>query len=227
MQYVYCIQRCIMKKVASLLLLAAIAGGAAAQTKKLAITPALSANINHVLGTNTVQVLIPGVETIELELTQSTNNTFTIKTADYNFDGNKDFAFAGRDPLNPAAPSVYDIYLYNPQDKTFEAPENPGGACGQFSNVRLNAADKTLRSSCKSGSKMSVDIFKWVTPFSLELTKSTDNSAEAQGEAAEEKAEQKTEKADTKKEAREEHNELRKGKRDARKDAREEKDDDE
>lgn len=217
-----------MKKAfAFSLLLAAIAGGAAAQTKKLAITPGLNANINHVLGSKTVQVLIPGVETIELDITQNAASTFLIKTADYNFDGAKDFALAGRDPMNPAAPMVYDIYLYNPKEKTFEAPENPGGACGQFSNVRLNAADKTLRSSCKSGTKTSTDIFKWVTPFSLELTKSVDNSAEAQQDAAEEKADKKADKADTKKEAREEREEQRKDKRDARKDAKEEKDDDE
>lgn len=217
-----------MKRVFSLLLItAATAGSVDAQTKKLAITPTLSANINHAQGSNTVQVLIPGVEAIELDIAQSAGNTFVIKTADYNFDGCKDFALAGRDPLNPAAPLVYDIYLYNPQEKAFEAVENPGGACGQFSNVRLAAADKTLRSSCKSGNKTSVDIFKWVTPFSLELTKSTDNSTEAQGDAAEEKAEKKAEKADTRKEASDEREEQRKDKRDARKDAKQEKEDDE
>ncbi len=209
-----------MKKAfAFSLLLAAITGGVAAQTKKLIITTGVSANINHVLGSKTVQVLIPGVETIDLDISQNAANTFGIKTADYNFDGAKDFALAGRDPLNPAAPLVYDIYLYNPKEKTFEALENPGGACGQFSNVRLNAADKTLRSSCRSGTKTSTDIFKWVTPYSLELAKSTDNSAETQQEMAEEKADKKADKADTKKEAREE-------KADRRKEQKEQKDTD-
>src|ERR1043165_9800249 len=146
-----------------------------AQTKKLQITNGLTATIGHAQGSKTVQVLIPGVETIELDLSQPAGNTFLIKTADYNFDGYKDFAFTSKDAANPAGPTLYDLYIYNPQEKTFEAPENPGGACGQFSNIRLNAADKTLRSSCRSGSKTSVDVYKWVTPSSLELVKSIDN----------------------------------------------------
>jgi hypothetical protein len=161
---------------------------------------------------------MPGVEAIDLELTQPVENTFLIKTADYNFDGFKDFAFTSKDAANPAAPTVYDIYIYNPQEKTFEAPENPGGVCGQFGNIRLNAADKTLRSSCRSGNKTSVDIFRWVTANTLELTKSTDNSLEAQQDVAEEKAEQKAEKADQRKEVREEKADRRKEKKDERED---------
>lgn len=196
-----------------------------AQTKKLQIAPGLTANINHIQGSKTVQVLIPGVEAIDLDLTQSPANTFLIKTADYNFDGFKDFAFTSKDPANPTAPTVYDIFIYNPQDKTFEAPENPGGVCGVFANIRLNAGDKTLRSSCRSGNKVSTDIFRWVTPQSLELTKSVDNSMEAQQDMAEEKAEKKQEKADTRQEAKEDRADERQNKRDQRKDAKEEKDD--
>lgn len=204
-------------------LCAALCLHAAAQTKKYQITSGLTATVNHAEGSKVIQVLLPGVETIELDLSQTATNVFLIKTADYNFDGFKDFAFTSKDASNPTAPVVYDIYLYNSKEKTFEAPENPGGVCGQFSNIRLNAADKTLRSACKSGTKTSIDIFRWVTPFSLELTKSTDNSAEVQQEAAEEKAEKKAEKTDARKEARDEKAEKRK----ERKEEREEKDEDE
>ncbi len=200
------------------MLVLALSMSAMAQTKKLQITPGLAATISHAVGSKTVQVLIPGVEAIELDLTQNGSNAFLIKTADYNFDGAKDFAFTSKDAANPAAPTVYDIFLYNPQEKTFEAPENPGGVCGVFSNVRLNAADKTLRSSCKSGTKTSVDIFRWVTPFSLELTKSTDNSAEAQQEVAEDKADKKAEKTDSRKDARDEKADQRKVKKEERED---------
>lgn len=208
------------------ILLSATALSAAAQSKKLQITNGLTANINHAQGSKTVQVLIPGVEAIELDLTQPVTNTFMIKTADYNFDGYKDFAFTSKDASLPNAPTVYDIFLYNPQEKVFEAPENPGGACGQFSNIRLNAADKTLRSSCRSGTKTSTDIFRWVTPFSLELTKSTDNSMEAQQEIAEEKAEKKQERTEQRQDEKEERTEQRQNKREQRKEAREDKDDD-
>jgi hypothetical protein len=208
------------------ILFAGLALGASAQTKKLQITNGLAATISHAQGSKTVQLLIPGVEAIDLDLTQSPGNTFLIKTADYNFDGYKDFALTSKDASNPAAPTVYDIYIYNPQDKTFEAPENPGGVCGQFSNIRLNAGDKTLRSSCRTGNKTSLDIFRWVTPFSLELTKSTDNSQEAQQEASEEKAEKKQEKADARKEAKEDRAEERENKRDQRKTTRDDEDDD-
>jgi hypothetical protein len=196
-----------------------------AQTKKLQIATGLTATINHPQGGRTVQVLIPGVETIDLDLTQAPTNTFLIKTADYNFDGYKDFSFTSKDASNPGAPTVYDIFIYSPQDKTFEALENPGGACGQFSNVRLNAGDKTLRSACRTGNKTSMDIFRWATPLSLELTKSTDNSLEVQQEMAEEKADQKQEKADTRQEVKEDRAEQRQNRRDQRKDAKEERDD--
>jgi hypothetical protein len=206
---------------------AILAVNAFAQNKKLQIAPGLTATINHPLGSKTVQVLIPGVETIDLDLTQPPTNNFLIKTADYNFDGFKDFAFTSKDASNPSSPTVYDIFVYNPHDKTFEAPENPGGVCGQFANIRLNAGDKTLRSSCRTGNKTSMDIFRWVTPLSLELTKSTDNSLEVQQEMAEDKADQKQEKADTRQEVKEDRAEQRQNKRDQRKDAKAEKDDDE
>jgi hypothetical protein len=208
-------------------ILATFTLSASAQTKKLLVANGITATIRHTAGSKTVQVLMPGVEAIDLELSQSAANAFLIKTADYNFDGYKDFAFAGKDASVPDAPTVFDIFLYNPQDKAFEAPENPGGACGQFSNIRLNAADKTLRSSCRSGTRTSTDVFRWVTPFSLELTKSIDNSTEAQQEAAEEKMEKKQEKAGQREDEKEEKKEQRQNKREQRKNAREEKDDDE
>lgn len=206
-----------------LLLIALLCAAASlsAQTKKLTIATGLQATINHAEGSKTVQVLLPGVETIELDLTQPGATAFQIKAADYNFDGYKDFAFVG---LNVATGiQVYDIFLYHPADKSFEALEYTGGVCEALGNVRLNAGDKTLRSSCKANGKTSTDVFRWTTPFAIELTKSIDNSAEKQQETAEEKAEKKAEKADTRKEIREEKAEKRKD----RKEEREEKDDDE
>lgn len=215
-----------MKIIRILFFAAIVAAPAGAQTKKLQIAPGLNAAINHEPGSRMVQVLMPGVETIELDLTQSPNNTFLIKTADYNFDGYKDFAFTSKDASNPSAPAIYDIFLYSPQEKSFEALENPGGTCEYLSNVRLNAGDKTLRSSCRTGSKSSLDIFRWAGPNSLELVKSTDNSAEAQQEAAEEKAEKKQEQAESRKEVREEREEQRNDKREQRKQEREDRNED-
>lgn len=194
------------------ILLAGLCTGAAAQTKKLAVAPGVSANIVHEPGSAIVKVLIPGVEEIELELTQSASNTFLIKSADYNGDGFKDFAMTSKD-ATPGAPTLYDIYLYHPLEKTFEALELPEGVCQHFSNVRLNAADRTLRSSCRSGTKSSMDIFRWADAFTLVLTKSVDNSAEAQQEVAEEKADQKAEKAEQRKDVKDNRAEQRKAKR--------------
>jgi hypothetical protein len=59
-----------MKTILSLLAAALCINAGYAQTKKLAITPTLSATIQHAPGARTVQVLIPGVEVIELDLTQ-------------------------------------------------------------------------------------------------------------------------------------------------------------
>lgn len=206
-----------MKPLLALLLLC-LAQPAFAQTKKYLIKPGLQATVKHAEGSNTVQVLLPGVDVIELDLSQPAGRTFLIKTADYNFDGYKDFAFTSRDPADMMAPTVFDIYLYHPDEQSFEAPENPGGVCGQFSNIRLNAADKTLRASCRSGNKSSTDVFRWVTPFSLELVSSVDNSAEAQQERAEEKADKKADKQDARRDAREERNEKRQQKREDRDD---------
>ncbi len=189
---------------------------AAAQTKKLQIAPGLAATINHAQGSPGVQVLIPGVETIELDLGQPISAAYQIKAADYNFDGLKDFAFVAVNQTTGT--QTYDIFIYHPEDKSFEALESPGGICERFGNVRLSAGDKTLRSSCRAGVKSSMDIFKWTGRYALELVKSTDNSAEAQQEAAESKAEQKAEKADSRKDAREEKEEQRKDRKEAKED---------
>jgi len=185
-----------------------------AQTKKIQIAPGLSASIQHVPGSPGIQVLIPGVETIELDLSQPLAGSYVIKAADYNFDGQKDFAFVG---VNAAGGTqVYDIFLYHPADKSFEALDVPGGICERFGNVRLIPVDKTLRSSCRSGAKSSMDIFRWVSPYAMELVKSTDNSTDAQQEAAELKAEQKVEKQDVRKEVREDKLDRKKERRDQR-----------
>jgi hypothetical protein len=187
-----------------------------AQVKKYLIIPGVQASINHAAGSPTVQVLIPGVETIELDLSQPISATYQIKTADYNFDGQKDFAFVAVNQISGT--QIYDIFIYRPDDKSFEALELPGGVCERFGNVRLTAADKTLRSSCKSGTKSSTDIFKWGNAYALELIQSTDNSAEAQQEAAEMKSEQKTEKEETRKDVREEKTERKKERKEAKED---------
>lgn len=185
---------------------------AAAQTKKITIAPGVTANVVHEPGASVVKVLIPGVEEIELELTQPAANTFMIKTADYNGDGFKDFAFTSKDPI-PGSPVLYDIYLYHPMEKVFETLELPEAVCQHFSNVRVNAADKTLRSTCRAGTKSSMDIFRWADAYSLELVKSVDNSAEAQQEAAEEKADVKAAKAEKRKDMKEDRTEQRKAKK--------------
>ncbi len=188
-----------------------VACSASAQTKKLTITTGLQATINHAEGSKTVEVLIPGVETIDLDLTQPGNTAFQIKTADYNFDGYKDFALVG--PASATGVQVYDIFLYHPADKTFEALEWSGGVCEAPGNVRLNAADKTLKSSCKTAGKSSADIFKWVTPFTLELTKSIDNSADAQQDAADAKRDKKADKAEQQQDKREERKDKKAAKK--------------
>lgn len=86
-----------MRFITGILLLSATGAGFSAfsQTKKLIIATGLQASISHTEGSKTVQVLMPGVEAIELELSQPPGTNFQIRTADYNFDGYKDFAFVG------------------------------------------------------------------------------------------------------------------------------------
>ncbi len=192
-----------------------------AQSKKYTVTAGLSAQISHTQGKGTVEVAIPGVELMNLDLTQPSNGVFQIKTSDYNFDGYKDFAFVG---VNTATGTqVYDIYLYHPADGVFEALEIADGACDAFGNVRTNATDKTLRSSCKKGNKSSQDMYKWTSQFTLELISSTDNSTEALTDEIEDKAEKKADKAEQRKDKRDELKDKR-GDRKAQRD--EEKDDD-
>lgn len=193
-----------MKKILAFLAAALCMHTASAQTKKLAITPTLSATVQHAPGASTVQVLIPGVEVIELDLTQPGDAAFVIKTADYNLDGCKDFAFTSRDAAVPAAPLRYDIFLYHPEEKTFEALEVDGGVCESLTAVRVSAADKTLRVSCRAGTpKSSTDIYRWDSPYTLTLLKSIDNSADAAADLAEEKADAKAERSGQRQDARE------------------------
>lgn len=173
-----------------------------AQTKKVQITTGIAAQIKHTPGAAMVQVLIPGVEMIELDLSQPLSESYQIKTADYNFDGYKDFAFVAVNQATGMQP--YDIYLYRPEEKSFEVLEVPAGICERFSNVRINAADKSLRSSCKAGVKSSLDTYVWTAPFQLELRGSVDHSMEAQQDAAEEKADEKAEKDEQRANVREE-----------------------
>lgn len=191
-----------------------MAGSASAQTKKYQVFSGLTAIVAHTEGGSSVTVTMPGVDLITLDLTQPADNTFQIKTSDYNFDGYKDFAFMS---VNQASGmQVYDIFLYHPADKTFDLLEVPGGACEAFGNVKLSAGDKTLKSSCRSGAKSSQDIYKWtVDGFSLELVKTIDNSAEAQAEQAEEKADRKTEKAEQQLEKREQRKAAKEAKKES------------
>lgn len=194
--------------LALLLCFALLSSSASAQTKKLLITPSLSATIQHAPGTATVDVLIPGVETITLDLTQAGDAAFLIKTADYNGDGYKDFAFTSK--AEPAAPTRYDLFLYHPDEKTFEAIELPGdGVCESLTNVRTSAADKTFRVSCPGAGKTSTDIYRWETPYTLSLVKSTDNSADAAANRAAEKADAKADKDAARKDARDARNAAR------------------
>ena len=205
-----------MKPITILLLAVLSISAASAQTKKYQVATGISAQISHAPNTATVEVAMPGVELISLDLAQPVAPTYLIKTNDYNFDGYKDFALVA---VNQATGNqLYDIYLYHPADKTFETLEVPGGVCDRFGNVRISAGDKTLRSSCRAVSKSSMDIFKYTDPFSLELVKSTDNSRETLQEVAEEKAEKKADKSDVRKEKREELQDRKKEKKEERED---------
>jgi len=195
-----------------------------AQAKKYTVSEGISAQISHMQGNSTIDVVIPGVDKMSLDLQQPGTGIFQIKTTDYNFDGYKDFAFVGANAEGSI--QVYDIFLYNPTEGGFEALEVPDGACEFFGNVRLSPAEKTLRSSCRNGNKSSQDVFKWTTPFGLELVKSEDNSTDAAGEIAEEKADQKAEKAAQRKEKREEISEQRKDRKAQKEDKQQEKEED-
>lgn len=190
-----------LKTIVLLSVLSLPGAGAYAQAKKYTIAPGLIAEVAHIQGSIAVTVKIPGVEQIDVDISQPADGIYQIKTADYNFDGFKDFAFVGTN--GTTGMHVYDIFLYHPADRTFESLEVSDGACEVFGNVRTNPAEKTLRSSCKSGKKSSLDVYKWADAFTLQLVKSTDNSADAQADAAEEKATNKEEQADKRKEKRE------------------------
>lgn len=187
-----------------------------AQNKKIPVAPGLTASVNHTPGSPTVQVLIPGVETIELDLSQPMSETYQIKVLDFNFDGQKDFAFVGVNQATGSQP--YDIFLYHPAEKSFEALEVPGGICERFSNVRLNATEKTLRSSCKAGAKSSLDTYVWSGPFSLDLKGSVDHSLEAQEDAAEQAADVKAEKAEQRAATKEEREDKKKSNKESKDD---------
>jgi hypothetical protein len=196
-----------------ILLAAALIAGSStfAQNKKIPVAPGITASVNHQPGSPTIQVLIPGVETIELDLNGPVAETYQIKVLDFNFDGQKDFAFVAVNQSTGMQP--YDIFLYRPAEKTFEALEVPGGVCERFANVRLNASEKTLRSSCKAGTKTSLDTYVWKDQFTLELKSSVDHSLEAQEDAADQSADEKAEKAEKRAATKEEVEEKKKAKK--------------
>ncbi|MEO6833462.1 MAG: hypothetical protein ABI378_12835, partial [Chitinophagaceae bacterium] len=179
--------------------------------------------VKHQEGASTIQVLLVGQEPIELDLTQPGSNVFQIKTADYNFDGFKDFAFVSVDATTGS--QTYDIFLYNSAERSFEALEAPTGVCDGLHNVRLSIADKTLKSTCKSGTKSSQDIYKWTSQFALELEKSIDNSTEAQSEKAADKADLKKEMQEEKVDKKEQRQSEEVDKKDQRQSEKEDKGD--
>jgi len=190
-----------------------------AQSKKFVVSEGITAQISHSQGNSTVEVAIPGMDKMSLDLTQPGDGIFQIKTTDYNFDGYKDFAFVSTNPT-PGSIPVYDIYLYHPADGGFETLEVPDGICDAFGNVRISAADKSLRSSCRSGAKTSQDVYKWADAFTLVLINSIDNSTDTQADQSEEKEERKSEKAGQRKDKRDELKEQREDRK-AQKDDRE------
>jgi hypothetical protein len=174
-----------------------------AQSRKFVVAEGITAQIGHSQGNSTVDISIPGMDKMSLDLTQPGDGIFQIKTNDYNFDGYKDFAFVSTNPA-PGSIPVYDIYLYHPLEGGFETLEVPDGICDAFGNVRIGSADKTLRSSCHNGIKTSQDIYKWADAFTLVLVNSIDNSTDTQADQSEEKEERKAEKAEQLKDKREE-----------------------
>lgn len=186
-----------------------------AQSKKYKVDAQTEALVQHRDGAATLQVLLVGQEPIELDLTQPGTNTFQIKTADYNFDGFKDFAFVSTDPTTGS--QAYDIFLYYPEDRSFDGLEAPPGVCEGWNNVRLFIADKTLKNTCKTAGKSSSDLFKWVSQFSLEPVKSIDNTQEAQQERAAQKAALKTDKQEDKAEQKQQQQDQRQDRRERQK----------
>ncbi|MBS1643895.1 MAG: hypothetical protein JST36_02565 [Bacteroidetes bacterium] len=195
-----------------------------AQTKKYRVDALTEVQVQHRPGAGTIQVVQMGQEPIELDLTQPGTNTFQIKTADYNFDGFKDFAFVSTDPATGS--QAYDIFLFYPEDRSFESLEAPPGVCEGWNNVRLSIADKTLKNTCKTGGKTSSDLFKWTSQFSLEHLKSTDNTQEAQQERTAQKAELKADKQEEKAEQKQQQQDRRQDRRERQKEQHTEDDED-
>jgi len=164
-----------------------------AQTKKFPINATLQATVQHAPGAQTFDVLIPGVETITLDLMQSGASTFLIKTTDYNADGYRDIAFTARSA--DGADTRYEIFLYHPDVKTFESLETPGdGICENLMNVRTSPTERTLTVSCAgAGGKRSSDVYRWADPFTLALVRSTDNTPGTAADRAADKADAKAE----------------------------------
>jgi hypothetical protein len=70
---------------------------------------------------------------------------------DYNFDGADDVAFSITD--GEGLHVVYDVFIYNPEKKTFSRLQLPGKeeGCGYFTNLKRDEDRKELITQCKSG----------------------------------------------------------------------------
>jgi hypothetical protein len=194
-----------------------LATAAFGQNKKYNVAPDVVANVKHEQGSKIFQVLMAGVEVLELELTQPADAVYQIKTADYNFDGFKDFAFTSVAPVSGI--HIFEIFLYHDDANTFEALEVPNGICETFGNVRVMPGTREMKSSCRTGSvKTSSDTYRWTGRYDLELVGSKDNTGETLKEIADEKDEKKLEKKEQLQEKREDLKQRKQEKKEERED---------
>lgn len=151
---------------------------AKAQTKNLLIATGLKASVMIDNNTNEAKVLMAGMDTLALSLTESSAPR-AIKAADYNYDGFKDLAVttAGTQPGEVR----YDIFLYHPAEKTFEPLEpGEGSRCDALTNIKLLRAENAISITCRAGGKPMADVYRWEDAFTLAYVRSTGADPDAE-----------------------------------------------
>lgn len=89
--------------------------------------------------------------------------------ADYNFDGFDDIAFS----IPDAGMGVYrefSIWLYNPASKRFDKLAEPNYAkakCSCLCDVKLDAKNKLLYTSCRGGARWWQDVYRYTSANKL------------------------------------------------------------
>ncbi|WP_316795495.1 XAC2610-related protein [Pedobacter agri] len=119
---------------------------------------------------NNVTFIYPNGKNIKHRLTQlDKSQARRVEIKDYNFDGVDDISF---ETARGGGPNhSFDVFIYNPANKTFNKLVEPATGCGGFENLKVDQINKRLVTICKKETRETSFSYKFNPSGNLLLVK--------------------------------------------------------